>query len=113
MKTLLEPPDSHHLRAAIGWMELGNQTEAHAELDKIASELRLHPDVLSATWSIHAKGKNWKASHDVASTFTRQAPENFEAWVDLSISLYRLGRTQDAWDALAGVADQFPDEWLV
>ena len=32
----LGPPDSHHLSAAIGWLELGNVAEAGAELEKIA-----------------------------------------------------------------------------
>src|ERR1017187_3279090 len=42
----LEPPDSHHLSAAIGWLGLGNWREANEELEKITSELRGHPDVL-------------------------------------------------------------------
>src|ERR1035438_2514329 len=32
----LEPPDSLHLQAAQGWLELGNHVEADAELDNIA-----------------------------------------------------------------------------
>jgi hypothetical protein len=31
----LQPPDSHHLNAAVGWLELGNDIEATEELDKI------------------------------------------------------------------------------
>jgi hypothetical protein len=33
----LEPPDSLHLQAAQGWLELGNHVEADAELDKTPS----------------------------------------------------------------------------
>ena len=44
--TPLEHPDVHHLRAAQGWLELGNHLEADKELDEIAPELRAHPDVL-------------------------------------------------------------------
>ena len=29
----LKPPNSHHLLAAQGWLELGNHIEADAELD--------------------------------------------------------------------------------
>ena len=32
----LQPPDSYYLRAAIGWLELGNHLEANEELEKIA-----------------------------------------------------------------------------
>jgi hypothetical protein len=36
----LSPPDTHHLRAAEGWLELGNHLEANAELENIMPELR-------------------------------------------------------------------------
>ena len=36
----LAPPDSHHLLAAQGWLELGNHLEANAELEQIAPRLR-------------------------------------------------------------------------
>ena len=42
----LEPPDSFHLEAAVGWLELGNHLEANEELDQITASLRAHPDVL-------------------------------------------------------------------
>jgi hypothetical protein len=32
----LQPPNSHHLQAAIGWLELGNHKEANEELEKVA-----------------------------------------------------------------------------
>ena len=35
----LEPPDSFHLLAAQGWLELGNHVEANEELDKITPQL--------------------------------------------------------------------------
>ena len=42
----LEPPYLYHLRAAIGWLELGRHIEANEELEKITERLRAHPDVL-------------------------------------------------------------------
>ena len=33
----LEPPNTHHLRAAIGWLELGSHVEAGEEIARIAS----------------------------------------------------------------------------
>lgn len=44
--TPLEHPDVHHLRAAQGWLELGNHLEADKELERITPQLRAHPDVL-------------------------------------------------------------------
>ena len=51
----LEPPDSHHLSAAIGWLGLGNVAEAGAELEKIAPQFQSHPDVLVVQFDIHAQ----------------------------------------------------------
>jgi hypothetical protein len=42
----LQPPDSMHLTAAQGWLELGNHEEAFEELEQIDAPLRGHPDVL-------------------------------------------------------------------
>jgi hypothetical protein len=36
----LEPPDSIHLQAAQGWLDLGNPIEANEELEKIAPQNR-------------------------------------------------------------------------
>jgi hypothetical protein len=35
----LTPPNSLHLQAAQGWLELGNHIEANQELEKITPEL--------------------------------------------------------------------------
>ncbi len=48
----LEPPDNHHLRAALGWIGLGNFQEANEELEKITPQLRAHPDVLTIRYEI-------------------------------------------------------------
>ena len=41
----LEPPASHHVKAAFGWIELGNEPEALAELDRIPVDLQSLPAV--------------------------------------------------------------------
>ena len=43
--TSLNPQDLMRLRAAEGWLELGNHVEADAELAQIALPGRTHPDV--------------------------------------------------------------------
>jgi hypothetical protein len=35
----LEPPDTHHVSAAIGWLELGNPAEAGEEIARITPEM--------------------------------------------------------------------------
>jgi len=56
----LQPPDSIHLEAALGWLELGNYPESNEELEKITASLRSHPDVLEVRWQIYAKFKKWE-----------------------------------------------------
>src|SRR6266478_4090747 len=57
----LPHPDSLHVLAAQGWLELGNHQEADEELEKIAVSLRSHPDVLEVLWQIYAKAQKWDA----------------------------------------------------
>ena len=77
----LTPPDSHHLAAAQGWLELGNHLEADAELDKIAPLLRVHPDVLEIRFEIYAKEKRWEAGVDIALATMKADPDRVHGWL--------------------------------
>ena len=48
--TTFSPSDLHHLRAAEGWLELGDWHSANEELENVTRELRAHPDVLAMRW---------------------------------------------------------------
>ena len=54
----LEPPDTHYFFAAIGWLELGNLTEAQAELAQVSPAQQEHPDVLEVRWLFSAQQKD-------------------------------------------------------
>src|SRR5258706_13055014 len=92
--------DVHHLRAAEGWVELGNHLEANEELEKITPELRAHPDVLALRWQIYAKAEKWNACLDIATAITKLAPDQPMGWIHRSFALHEPKRTQDAWDNL-------------
>ena len=109
----LEPPDIHFLNAAQGWFELGDSKSASEELEHIAEPLHLHPDVLEVRWQILAKEQQWAACVDVATTFTRLAPNRAMGWIHRSYALHELNRTQEAWDTLLPVAGQFADDFLI
>ena len=96
----LEPPDSHHLIAADGWLGLGNWQEAQSEIEKIAPELRMHPDVQEIRWQIQAKAKKWEEAICVAREITRRTPELPFGWIHLAYSLHELRRTQEAYGTL-------------
>src|ERR1044071_1726377 len=55
MKPLVDS-DLRQVRAAQGWLELGDYLSADAELDEITPELRAHPDVLKVRWGVYSDG---------------------------------------------------------
>lgn len=109
----LEPPDIHHLNAAVGWLELGNLPEAQAELDRIRDENRRHPEVLDAGWRILAQKKDWPAALKFAQLLVEIDPENPAGWINQSFSLHEMNRTQEAWNALLPAFSKFPKVAIV
>jgi tetratricopeptide (TPR) repeat protein len=111
----IEPPDVHHLRAALGWLDLGNDLEATRDLERISAELRVHPDVLEVRWQICARAKKWDACVVIARAIRRLDPNRYSGWLDLAYSLRRAAHAglPAAWDALLPAAEKFPDEPLI
>jgi Flp pilus assembly protein TadD len=104
----LKAPDSHHLRAAEGWLELGNAGEAGRELDRITARHQSHPDVLEARWSVCAAGRDWAGALTAAEKLVADAPGRCSGWIHRSYSLHELRRTQEARDQLLPAAARFP-----
>jgi hypothetical protein len=77
----LEPPDSHHLSASMGWLGLGDWQEANKELDRIAPEFRRHPGVLLARHEIFSKGRQWNNADEVARELIQIHPEESQFWI--------------------------------
>lgn len=109
----LAPPDTMHLTAAEGWLELGNHLEANEELERIAPLMRGHPDVLEIRWHIYAKADKWDMCVEIASALIRLAPERSDSWVHRSFALHCLKRTQEAFDNLLPVTETFSGVWEV
>jgi len=111
----LEPPASHQVRAAEGWMELGNFAEAAAELDLIEPELQDHPDVLEMRWPICAREKDWEKCVAVGAALVKSAPTRPFGWVHRSYALRRAagGGLKIAYDSLLPAAEKFPRIWLI
>jgi len=103
----LQPPDSFHLQAAQGWLELGSPADASGELENITPQLRAHPDVLKVQWGILASEKRWEASLQIAADLIQIEPEEPLGWIHRSYALHELKRTQEARDYLLIVVDKF------
>ncbi len=111
----LEPPETHYLSGALGWLGLGNIAEAKAELGRIAPARQNHPDVLEARWQICAEEKHWEQGLQIARALIHAAPERVTGWLHQAYALRRTtgGGLQDAWDVLLPVSDKFPEEPIV
>jgi Flp pilus assembly protein TadD len=111
----IEPPNSHHLRAAIGWLELGNHVEAGEEIARITPTLLDHPDVLEVRWAVCAAGGSWDAAVTVADALVGIAPERSSGWIHRAYALRRVksGGLQLAWAALRPAFEKFPKEDVI
>lgn len=89
----LQSPDTFHLLAAHGWLELGNHLEANQELEKIAPQMRAHPQVLEVRWQIYAAARKWEPALDIASALITLVPDSPIGWVHRSFCLHELKRT--------------------
>jgi hypothetical protein len=106
----LEAPALHFLRAAEGWIGLGDYLSAKAELDHLPPVAGGHPDVLSVRWQISANAKQWAVCLYLARTLTRLAPDRGAAWIQQAISLHKLGRTREAKVSMLAVATRFGED---
>jgi len=104
---VLEAPEIHHLRAAEGWLELKNHTEANNELKRIGVEWRFHAEVLAARWKIYAMAKHWEFAHTIAHGMTALYPDQPEGWIYRSVALHEMKRTCEAWHSLFPATDKF------
>jgi len=111
----LEPPDSFHLSAAVGWMELGNLAEAEAELESIAPEHRRHFAVLEARWLLCAEARDWQRGLEVAREMVEVAADRPEGWLHQAYAIRRApgGGLEQAWMILRSAAAVFPRNKLI
>jgi Flp pilus assembly protein TadD len=111
--TPLEPPDSHRVNAALGWLDLGNPREAAAELAQLAPAVQAHPEVLEARWRLCAAERRWADALAVARAQVTVAPDDPTGWVNQSYALHELRRTAEARDLLLPKAAEFPRQSII
>ena len=111
----LEWPDTHYLLAAVGWLELGNSTEARVELAQVNAARQNHPDVLEVRWLIAVEEGRWDEGLAAARTLLDVASERVSGWLHQAYALRRVpgGSIQQAWDALLPAFAKFPKEPII
>jgi len=111
----VEPPDSHYLAAALGWLELGNVQEAESEMASLSIHLQHHPDVLEVRWLIAANREQWQEGLKIARALLHDAPDRCSGWLHQAYALRRVpdGGIKKAWEALLPAFDKFPQESII
>lgn len=109
----LDYPDRHFVRAAEGWLELGDSAEAARELKLVSRAAEGHPDVLELRWRLHALHGQWNDALEVAEKVTSMVPDRASGWIHQSYCLHELKRTSEAWDLLLEKVGKFPKESII
>lgn len=109
----LEPPDTHFLSAAIGWIEFGLPTEAHGELARLSRRARRHTDVLAVEWELCAYEDRWEDAYQVASRIVELDGSRSIGWIHRSYALHALRRTAEASVALLPAVALFPSNGTI
>ena len=111
----LKHPDLMHLKAAAGWIQLGDYDSANDELENIRAEWRAHPDVLELRWLIYSHHEQWDACLDITSAIVKMAPDRVWGLIHKAISLRRAngGGFENAKALLQEAAKLFPGDGMI
>ena len=109
----LQPPESHYLDAAKGWLGLEALEEAARELEFIRPELRDHPEVLEVRWALAANDGDWNQALLIAGSIVRLMPEKPEGWIYQGSALTELNRHADAYTVLLQGHRRFPQDEIL
>jgi tetratricopeptide (TPR) repeat protein len=109
----LEPSDAHHLKAAEGWVGLGDLVSANDELEEISPEARAHPAVLFVRYEIYSKAEKWDMATEVSNALTKLLPEEAAVWICFAYSTRRKtgGGIPQAKEILLESEPKFPREY--
>lgn len=109
----LRPPDTFHLQAAQGWLELGNHKEAHGELERITPQFLEHPDVLRVRCRIFSAAKKWEAVRELSASLAKLMPNDPLGWLEGSEALHQLNQTPKAREVLLQIVNKFPADAII
>lgn len=111
----LEPPESHHLHAAQGWFELGDDQTAAEELARIAQAFERHPDVLELRWLLAARAEEWDVGVNIGRDLVQTVPDRVAGWLHRAYATRRAagGGLRAAYEALLPAAERFPEAPMV
>ena len=105
--------DSIRLRAAVGWLELGNWREANSEVEGVTPASTTHLDVLQVRCKIYLAAEKWDFAAEIANALCWIMPDSSFGPLHLAHALRKQDRTEQARDSLLPISDKFPGEWRI
>jgi Tfp pilus assembly protein PilF len=111
----IEPPDSHFISAASGWLGLGNWREASEELDKVNPALATHREVLELRYQICVMAKKWDSAAEYAVVLLERFPSDPGSWISVAYATRRKpgGGIEKAREILSVAQQRFPHEPII
>jgi tetratricopeptide (TPR) repeat protein len=108
----LDHGDRRHVEAAEGWLMLGNCSEAEAELARVGSEGRGHPDVLRVQYQLLATVEKWDDAYLAAASLVSLLPDEPDVWIWRAYAARRMagGGLERALEALRPAVEKFANE---
>jgi predicted Zn-dependent protease len=103
----------HNLRAALGFLELGDPDSAWEELEAIPAEERAHPVVLRMRVRIYRAKRRWMEMAEVARHLTQIEPGQPSHWTDRACAERRHAGIAVAEKTLLEALGRFPNQGII
>ena len=103
----------HQLRAALGFLELGDPDSAWEELESLPAEERAHPVVLRMRVQVYRAKERWMEMAEVARHLTEIEPDQPAHWTDRAWAERRHLGIPVAQQTLLIARDRFPREGII
>jgi tetratricopeptide (TPR) repeat protein len=107
------PKDRMLLEAAAGWLMLNNSAEALREFDQISPAGKNSPEALATLWEIYAHMRHWDKAVQTADRLIEKIDHQPDGYIKRAYALHELKRSQEAWDTLHPISNQFSENWLI
>jgi predicted Zn-dependent protease len=99
-----------HLRAAIGFIELGMLEDAVSELESLPPEDRDRSSVLALRVEIYRTAGSWSLMEVAARELWKRHPDEPVYWTNLAWAVRRLDSLVAARDILLEAVERFPSD---
>ncbi len=103
----------HNLRAAQGFIELGDPDSAWEELEVIPAEDRAHPVALRLRVYIYREKKRWMEMAEISRHLTEIEPQQAEHWTNRAWAERRHLGIPVAEKTLLHALKHFPNEGII